>query len=250
MKKLIPTILLIVLMLPGCINDSRARLLRDIKEANRHLPIAYGSDDIFEKIEYDKELNEVFFIFATKNREIITSCISCPEAVKRNISIFLSGEDYRPLLEELVDAKTALTVSYRCLNTGENVSLGFTNEQLIDISKMDLDENQRASSLLKNTIDIYNSQYPVDMGDGMTMTEVIDDGKNVIIVIKIDDPSVDFDVVRDNIGEFKQEYNLKSDPHMASFIELIKPMNRGLTFRYIDANSDKTIDLTYSPEEL
>lgn len=88
-----------------------------------------------------------------------------------------------------------------------------------------------------------NSECPVDMGNGMTMTSAqIENGDAVVI---IEAPSVPSSIIENSGMSERLKESVKSDAQMS---QLLKDSNTKLIYR-IKA-SDGTVDVSVSPSDL
>ena len=88
-----------------------------------------------------------------------------------------------------------------------------------------------------------NSECPVDMGNGMTMTSAqIENGDAVVI---IEAPSVSSSIIENSGMSERLKESVKSDAQMS---QLLKDSNTKLIYR-IKA-SDGTVDVSVSPSDL
>ena len=248
--KLISLVFAISLLSIGCINNSRANLKKGIEEANRKLPTRFRTDKIFEKIQYNDEDNQVIFTYTIINPEIMET-LSETEVITENLRLIMLSKDFKPLLNELINAKSSLKFTYKSAEKSETVDFVFTSDQLKEISKMRISEDERAENLLKNAIQIQNSKLPIEIEEGLVLTKLVDEGENVVIYFEIDLPDLDMNGFQEMLYEDSQGFtNVRNDPDLKQFTSLLKPLNKGLVWKFVNKSTQESAEVRYTSIEL
>lgn len=111
---------------------------------------------------------------------------------------------------------------------------------------------------LEFAIGTASAECPVDLGDGITITEIDSEDNNVVytcIVDESDSETLVSDMDNHRIRSVMKESILStlvnsSDPDMNEFINLVKEAKYNIVYRYIGSLSNAKVDIVIYPHEL
>ena len=111
--------------------------------------------------------------------------------------------------------------------------------------------NNDPEALLQEVVTTTQSMLPMDVGDGITCTDISLDDNYLTYYFECDEDSTSMDsalVELSNREEFLSE--LVADPDMAQLLKTIKAANRGYAATYTGNTSGKTATITFEADEL
>lgn len=103
-----------------------------------------------------------------------------------------------------------------------------------------------------------SADCPMDLGEGLTITDIDTEGNNVVYNCVVDESDgetsvADFDdpIVRSAMKEAMMEFLLDdSDPDMKEFIDLVKDANYNIVYRFVGSHSNAKVDVVVYAHEL
>lgn len=111
---------------------------------------------------------------------------------------------------------------------------------------------------LEFQVGVASADCPVDIGDGVTITNIDTEGNNVVYTCVVDESDgetsvADFDdpFVRSVMKEASLEYiKTDSDPDTRELIRLIKDANYNIVYRYVGSHTNAKVNIIIYPHEL
>lgn len=111
---------------------------------------------------------------------------------------------------------------------------------------------------LEFAIGAASAECPIDLGDGITITNIDSEDNNVVytcIVDESDSETLVSDMDNHRIRSVMKESILStlvnsSDPDMNEFINLVKEAKYNIVYRYIGSLSNTKVDIVIYPHEL
>lgn len=111
--------------------------------------------------------------------------------------------------------------------------------------------NNDPEAVLQEMVTAIQSNLPMDLGDGITCTDVTLDDNYLTSYFECDEDSTSMDSV---LVEFSNREEclseLVADPDMAQLLKTIKAANRGYAMTFTGNTSGKTATLTFEADEL
>ena len=103
-----------------------------------------------------------------------------------------------------------------------------------------------------------SAECPMDLGDGLTITNIDTEGNNVVYTCVVDEMKSEISVADwDNsfVRSMMKEYIINDfisnpDPDMKELIQLVKEANYNFVFRYIGSHTNNKIEIVVYPYEL
>jgi len=109
---------------------------------------------------------------------------------------------------------------------------------------------------LQGSIKIANkSSMPMELAEGLTLTEAVVEKDYVMFVCETDEQLFDIDVMRNSIRDYSPEERkamfvmMASDPTFKKFSKLITDADKGIGIRYRGLNTGNVTEITLSAEE-
>ena len=115
--------------------------------------------------------------------------------------------------------------------------------------------NANAQSLLSEGIKQYRAECPVNLGDGMVLSDVFINGQNVVMQIKFNDtdgvisainqyPQIKGELSNALLGE------LATDEESILFLALVADAGKNLVLQMVDKRTGKKTDLTVTASSI
>lgn len=96
-----------------------------------------------------------------------------------------------------------------------------------------------------------SGELPMTIEDGMTITKMNLEGRNIVITVEMDENLYDIDLLRESAGDLAtsliDEAN-SGDPEIGAFLDLCKVSHSGLTYRYKGNYTGKYADVNLSSD--
>lgn len=232
-------------------NDGRQRLQAEIEASNRQCPISLGANGALTAVTYDSNLNVVTMHYRMNryymNPEALAQ--SSPQQ-KREMAAYLREDDNRRLLDLFNDAGASLALSFIIGDATEPVVLTLSSNELRNIAS-DADHRTTLRQQLGRIAQTENALCPTDLGNGVTATAVLVDGKYLTYAVTVPD-SVDLSTSASQ-ARFRSALvagidSLKADPESAATLELLHNLEYGIRYSISADSLNFTIDIT--PEEI
>lgn len=115
--------------------------------------------------------------------------------------------------------------------------------------------NANAQNLLSEGVKAYRAECPVNLGDGMVLSDVFIAGRNVVMQIKFNDTDGIIDLINQNPqikGQLSEALigELGNDPESIIFLGLVADNDKNLVFQMIDKRTGKKTDLTMTAKSM
>lgn len=255
MRKLIVLFSIVVLVgLASCENSKLARLKKTIKEVNDECPVDMGMIGNIVSYKFDENENEVQINISVDEDNLNIDFIrDNEEMIISSMKLSLLKADDKKLEKEAIDAGVGMSFIYTGVSTGKSHKLTLTLDDLKDIinNNNSLSEKEIDEILLAQQIASVDASCPFFIDEGMKIVRAYDDGNNVVYVALIDEDIYDLETLLYSRHEIKKGMKETfGDPTMKLFIERLKSLGKGLVYRYQGDRSGKSIDITFTTEEL
>ena len=254
MKKIIALLSLFVLIVAAmsCENENVKKLKNDILLANKQCPVNMGMVGDLMSMKYDENTNEVSFYYVINDDIIsIDALKSSRGAALNTMKLSISSEESKPLVKTMIDAGASFLVTFKSAETGKTFEIKLSPEDLKKIYDSPLSTNEKNKLILENQIAMENSTYPILVEEGMEMIKVEDAGDNVIYHCRVDEDLYDLYLLKLNENEVKRNMEeVFEDPLTNKQIKLLSSLGKGLVYHYYGDTSGKSVDITFTPDEL
>ena len=255
MKKTLTLIVLSCLILLGftSCNSEKSELRKMIAQLNTECPIPLGSIGQMDKADYKHD--KVTFYYTIVGLDNLNNFRNNQEAFHQFMLDNYrtnSDEDFRQLLQTIVDAQAGLDVIFSIEN-GESFTLQFSHEEL----KANMPQAEGdPESYLQAAVASARMQLPITYGygDGMVCTNIDLDSMYYTYYIDCDEEQLDLNEMQQSIEENHEAMvellTSSTDPSFVKMIQTLKATNRGLRYFYTGTRSGKEAIGTIAPEEL
>ncbi len=255
MKNYLTIFVLVVLVVIGttsCTFVSKYRLKQVVKESNRECPMEVEDIGTLTSIRYDESSNMVVFnyTFSADNKELFKLLQSDTALAKSMIRVDYSDNDtdIQNILELVVDAECGIREVYTC--RGQEISAELSNTECRELLNNPPSEQERNRLTLQLVVSAMRAACPEDLGDGMVITSVYDNGTDVIIYIEVPDYMID---ALDDLSYYELKASLREEMQTEDMKEIVETCianNRGFVYHYVGRSSYKKLDVRLSPEDL
>ena len=254
MKKIFSFLLTTVLLagMAACGNPSEKLLKAQIESGEKACPISMGMAGKISAMSYDEAGKTVDFT-VTLNKDVsdIKDFQADPEAAKTTLRMSLQKGDLKKLLEMMKDAGAGLTVTYRNKGSEGEFTVGFTADEIKDMVDNPMSEKDADQVMLSSQIRMEKKKIPYRIADGLTITGIEDNGRNLVYVCAVDED--DYDI--DEMGNAKEELKgnmrkMMRDRAMRRQAEVLASLDKGFEYKYVGSKSGKEVTVGFTPAEL
>lgn len=243
----------ILLFMPRGINDDKTSEIKEgIAICNSQCPVNYGYYQI-DSFDYDED-NNLMVINTIAGDELIYEGIDY-ESVQENmagaVAIMLSS-DNNDFTKLLTNYKCGVKIICKWGKTGNSTEVTISADEVKRLRENPLSQKEVSIRMVKQYILSNKGVCPVKIDEGITCTDVFDDGENIVFLYEIDDEMYDidsyFDFINENINEFKDE--MLSNPTLKPMSIHLKQLNKGITYRFVGSSYEKALDINIASDEL
>ena len=251
MKKNISRILLLALacaMVSAC---GPAKLRTMVDEFNKQCPLSLGLAGTMDSATYNANTVAIYYTIPAEYIDL-DMIRQNEQAFHDNMLITYANsqeESFKMLLDAIVNARANMDVVMN--NTdGDSYTFHFTANEL---KANQPDSDGDIETYMKTFIESTRMQLPIEIGSGITFTDVTLDDKYFTYHYECDEDIIDMDILQDGFSNNREEVisNIDvTDPTMAQLLKKIKASNRGYAMIYTGKTSGKTAILTIESDEL
>ena len=116
------------------------------------------------------------------------------------------------------------------------------------------DDIDSPESFLETAIADYKSTLPIDVGNGITITDIQLTSNNVVYIAECDEDLIDVDVLNTMKATLKKEMRSivvdDTDEDTQAFLQFCRKSHRGVAYKYVGSQSGKTCLVTIPYSEL
>lgn len=238
----------IALLLTGCAEN---KLRSAVEQVNRECPMDLGTAGKMESVSYEDDCVSFNYVFSEEYVSI-EKMKQDPELIKNSVLTMFSNPQgpMKDFIQALTEAGASVKFNFQNPKGDQKLSIDVSSEELAgarnDAHTTDADKLDAA---LRST----NLQMPMDLGDGLVITQVITEGNTVFYLCSVDEHQLDFKLLKSQAAALKQEItaNLAAlSGSDAKFIELIANAHKQLGYRYKGTTSGQQMDITLTTDEL
>lgn len=251
MKQHITKILLLALVCAMVSACGPAKLRTLVDDFNRQCPVSLGAVGTMDSATYNANTVAIYYTLPGEYMNF--------DMIRQNEQAFHDNmlttyannqeESFKILFDAIVNAGANMDVVMNSTD-GDSYTFHFTADEL--------KANQPGSdgdieTFMKTFIENTRMQLPMDIGSGITFTDVTFDDKYFTYHYECDEDYIDMDVLQNEFSNNREETisNIDvTDPSMAQLLKKIKASNRGYAMTYTGKTSGKTATLTIEADEL
>jgi len=233
----------------SCNNNGRLKTI--VQEMKEQCPLDMGEWAILDDVDYFE--NVVTMTYTVDDGLMDFDNIRAnEEAIRNNVLIGYannSNEGLKMLLNAIVKADAGLCLVYNS-TSGEHYEMRFTADELkLNKPTSDADKDVYLKTIVDNT----RLQLPMDVEEGMVMTDVYFDREYLTYVYLCDEMLYDMDILKENLALVRSEIVealMTEDALLVQTLELLRATNRGIIYRYVGNISGKTCSVCVEHDEL
>lgn len=242
------------LLTSACGGDpNKANLKREIENADKDCPISMGIGGDIISMKYDEQQNMVKLYFSI-NEELssIDAMKKNDKILKQTLRLSFSNSDFATNLAMMEKAGAGLELTYKGSSSGKSHSVSITPEEVKELSKSKLTDLEIKQMTLENQLIMQNSQFPQDLGDGLQIVKVFDNGDNIVYEYRVEESTNDISVIEENIKQLRKEImkDFFKDPSIKNEASTLCQLGKDLTLRYVGDKSGKSVDVTFTTDEM
>lgn len=241
-----------ICLLVSC-NSKVKKLKEEVETANKECPINIGGIISISSMTYLDDENVVEFKMTTNESVLKVSALKkIPNALKDNIMLSLmNSNESKKLLQELVDCDTKLRITLAGQQSGEKFSIDLTVDEIKSSLNDKMTKSQRAHKMVECSIDITKAQLPLNMGNGITLTDYRIQGTDVVYTYTINDAV--FLSMKGNEEGMKENIRqslTSMDPSLKGTMTPIADCGMGLVYKYASASTGESVEVSFTAAEL
>ena len=250
------TVILGLIAMSACQDENVKKLKKEIATANASCPINLGISGDLLSIKYQEKENRVIYYFSI-NEEIGGALFlrDNKDKLMKQTRLIFSSNDAKQVLADIVKAKASVMFIYKSPSSGKTVKLELPYVDLKDLKENPVSESEIQRLMIENRVDIENSNCPLQLEEGMTMTrvELVDD--YIVYYCEIDESLCDMNQFKRYQPELKENLrdyfkSLKNDLAMKNSCQSYVDQNIGIHYRYFGNKSKEYVDVIFTPQEI
>lgn len=254
MKKLFAIFAVLTLLAVGttsCKFVGKSRLKLDIEASNKDCPIPIEDLGTLESIEYDEDANMIVFTYklSSDNEEVFNMMQADPSLAKNMLRIGFSDSDsdIRNCLKMVTDADGGMRAIFQY--GSQRITAELSNTECKDMLNNPVSEQEQSKMMLTTMVNAMNASCPEDLGDGVIIERIYDDGTDVIFSAEAPDYVVaELNANRNELTDIYKEVVAGDD--MKELVELCAKNNKGIMYQFVGKNSGQKVNTRFSPEQL
>lgn len=235
-------------------NSPRASIEKEIRQINQQCPIIY-SDTGTELLGVELSGNTVVYKIHTDNQPLL-DLISDPNSAKEYLFLSLYCKSKGNIAEHI--AKDGYNIRYDYSNECRAYSVELEPGYISEMSNAARKDPQAISrKLLKFSLQLERSIYPMAMEDGIMIMEAGIDGRDIVYEIYVDEDIYDIDAVSQIIDQYCKDLVAETvkaakngDRQRALFINLCRKAQANLIYHFTGTKSKKSYEATINYDSL
>ena len=249
------SVLLLALLCTAC-DTPRSRLATAVKAENAKCPshfeygeitsVAMDGGDVAYQCTYDDEvMNYINMLHAAG---------ALKDFMKGSVASIMSDEDYKQVLDLIVEAEAGLRFDIRGKGGDSSVSVTLSADDIREIVTSGTPAIDATMTMMKAMCTAANEACPVEVDAATTLVSVAIEGDSMIVYNYTGDEKILGMSVADlPVAEMKDIYrdDIKNpDGNMREVAEICASCNVGLSMIYKGSSSGKTLSITFTADEL
>lgn len=173
-----------------------------------------------------------------------------PKQTTEMLQMSVSGGNLKSFAQQMVDSNLGLKAIFKF--NSRSKSYNITADELKQALENPVDPHKADTFLYDCLISNANIMQGHQIGPGMTMDRVYDDGDNLVYQYTIATNGEPMVTTDDDIQVLKKEMKQQifKDPAFKFEKEILYRLGKGLTYRYISSVGNDTIEVTFTNSEL
>jgi hypothetical protein len=228
-----------------------------VARANRNcpIPVALGNGAV-TAIHLENEFLTYYLSYDNPFYNLMSSVD--PEKVKDALLMcFLclngqGGNQGNVLMDKLVEENCGLKVVISSSAKGKFECSATVNEIQSLRKRFELDPHEALYSLLSMSMEAERANLPMQIEEGITMTDYSLDGENIVITAEMDESLYSIDELNKNINAVKNSMieNGVNDADSKALFDMCKVSHTGLVYRYVGNHTHKQCNIVISSDEI
>lgn len=156
------------------------------------------------------------------------------------------------LMDKLVEENFGLKIIISSSAKGKFECSATVNEIQSLRKRFELDPHEALYSLLSMSMEAERANLPMQIEEGIRMTDYSLDGENIVITAEMDESLYSIDELNKNINAVKNSMieNGVKDADSKALLDLCKVSHTGLVYRYVGNNTHKQCNIVISSDEI
>jgi DNA-binding protein YbaB len=262
MKRLVKILLCCITILFVCgsllsCNQKEAAIKQEIEQLNDQCPIVLGSSGAITKVEYEE--GTVTFTYLVNEKETLTDIekFKMYKSLLKELSMTSLASSNLASMETI--SNDDVDLRYKMLGSQSKaiVIIDVTSQELKDfMANIDGKPHALDYKLLDLQVQLANTNLPQKIEDGMLITQITQEGNNVVYKLSVDEELLGNDVnildrVKDQLkSDITRSLQSEDDLALTRFEQLLKKLQYGLIYRFCGNHSGHTVDIYFSPDEI
>lgn len=196
-------------------------------------------------LAYDNPFyNLVSSVDQEKVKEALLMCFLCLNGQ--------GGNQGDVLMDKLVEENFGLKIIISSSAKGKFECSATMNEIQSLRKRFELDPHEALYSLLSMSMEAERANLPMQIEEGIRMTNYSLDGENIVITAEMDESLYSIDELNKNINAVKNSMieNGVKDADSKALLDLCKVSHTGLVYRYVGNNTHKQCNIVISSDEI
>ena len=236
-------------MFSSCSKVSEAKLKASIEKANEDCPVSLGIVGEMSSIEYNGDAVEFLFNFDEQFVKIDAISDNLEETKASIITNMVGNESIDEIFDILLETNTNMRLVFKGKDSGKEATIEFTPEEIEELkdTPAPTDEDKLATAIAAA-----NRQFPLDTGTGVIVTEMVDNGDVVAYMNQVPDEDFLTQVAKNTEAVKNSQkiyFKMMTESDKALF-RMVAELGKGLSYIYYTDESDETVEVTYTSEEL
>lgn len=156
------------------------------------------------------------------------------------------------LLDKLVEEKCGLKIVISNSAKGKYECSATVQDILSMRRQFELDPHEALYSLLSMSMEAERANLPMQIGEGIVMTDYSLDGENIVITAEMDENLYSIDELNANISAVKNSMikDGVNDADSKALFDLCKVSHTGLVYRYVGNHSRRQCNVVITSDEI
>ncbi|HBC21008.1 MAG TPA: hypothetical protein DC009_02720 [Porphyromonadaceae bacterium] len=230
--------------------NSNSNLKKAMAVANSMCPVDYGNGSKLESIKYDESRNEATMTLSVDGGSLDVATLKSNETiVKQMLCASFSQGSGNQWMVELANAGASFKAVFKEMPSGKTAEFTFTAEEVKEMAKGNVPQTGMNQDL-DAWVATQNKACPLDMGDGMSVTQFAREGDNVVMYVHTPFKE-DLDYLRDNAGDLDTTKGLMLTRLAgAGAAELMVSNGAGFVCRLFADDPTDGVDIKITVDEL
>ncbi len=242
------SVMAVLVILTGCSDPKISALKKEISRINAECPQSIGALGQLDFIKYEEDSNLIVYNF-TINLADFSGIDNFEEYIRPVMPALLSLPDNEDFVKGLVDCNVGFRAVYKSGKSGRTVEITIPTDEVREMSETPMTQEESSGMIINQVVE-YNKALCPYSEEGITMADVFDDGKSIVILCEVGSDM--FDDISSNIeyNEFQLKQSILSDRTISATVQLLSRADRTLICRYNDIDIGREADITLSDGDI